>query len=347
MKNWLRKEIQRLKQFYPPFGSLHFWAIQVMAILIAAAQFVFKTSGYSTSLQSLYFIPITLLVVPVVYAALTFGFAGSVGTAIWVVVLSIPNLLFGSTGLELFGNIFQLLILVTMSIFMGQRVDRELKARKKIETYTAHVLRVQEEERQLIARELHDETIQNLALLYRHLNGINDAQDAFTPASREQLKEARKIAEKVVTDLRNFTRTLRPPILDDLGMVASVRRLLVDFIDRTKIKGQLKITGVERRLPGDAEVGIFRMAQEALWNVEHHARASNVSVFIIFNPHDVILKVTDDGVGFDVSAVISNPSETSKLGLLGMQERAELAGGKLNIQSSPGKGTSLTITIPK
>lgn len=341
------KEIRRLKRFYPPFGSLHFWAIQIMAILIAAAQFIFKTSEYFNSLQSLYFIPITLQVVPVVYAALTFGFAGSVGTAIWVVVLSIPNLIFGSTGLELFGNIFQLIILVTMSIFMGQRVDRELRARNKIQTYTAHVLRVQEEERQLIARELHDETIQNLALLCRQLDGIDDAQEVCTTASKEHLKEARTMAEKLVIDLREFTRTLRPPILDDLGMVASIRRLLVDFIDRTKIKGQLKIIGVERRLPGEIEVGIFRMAQEALWNVEHHAKASNVMVIITFDAHDIILKVTDDGVGFDVPAVISVPSKTSQLGLLGMQERAELAGGKLNIQSSPGKGTSLTITIPK
>ena len=114
-----------------------------------------------------------------------------------------------------------------------------------------------------------------------------------------------------------------------------------------KIKGQLKIIGIERRLPGEIEVGIFRMAQEALWNVEHHAKASNVMVIITFDTHDIILKVTDDGVGFDVPAVISIPSKTSQLGLLGMQERAELAGGKLNIQSSPGKGTSLTITIPK
>ena len=159
MKNWLIKEIRQLKRFYPPFGSWHFWAIQFMAILIAAAQFVFKATGYLTALQSLYFIPITLQVVPVIYAALTFGFAGSVGTAIWVVVLSIPNLLFGPTGLELFGDIFQLVILVTMSFFIGQRVDRELRARNKIEAYTAHMLRAQEEEKQHIARELHDETI--------------------------------------------------------------------------------------------------------------------------------------------------------------------------------------------
>ena len=129
-------------------------------------------------------------------------------------------------------------------------------------------------------------------------------------------------------------------------MVASIRRLLVDFIDRTKIKGQLKLTGVERRLPPDIEVGIFRMAQEALWNIEHHARASNVSVIIAFNEHDVMLKVSDDGIGFDVPAVIGVPSENTQLGLIGMQERAELAGGKLNIVSSPGKGTTVTISIP-
>ena len=317
-----------------------------MAIVIAAAQFIFNNAGFLTHLQSLYFIPITLQAVPVVYAALTFGFAGSIGTAIWVVILSIPNLIFGQTGLAIFGEIFQLVILVTLSFFMGQRVDREMRSRTKIEAYTAYILRAQEEERQHIARELHDETIQNLALLCRQLDNVEGVNEELSPASIEKVKEARKMAEKAVKDLRDFTRALRPPILDDLGMVASIRSLLVDFIDRTKINGQLRIVGHERRLPRDMEVAIFRMAQEALWNVEHHARANSVIVIITFNEHDFILKVSDDGVGFNAPAVIAVPSTSSKLGLLGMQERAELAGGKMDIQSIPGKGTAIIISIP-
>ena len=316
-----------------------------MAILIAAAQFIFN-NAYITHLQSLYFIPITLQAVPVVYAALTFGFAGSIGTAIWVVILSIPNLISGGTGLETFGQIFQLVILVTLSFFMGQRVDREMRSRTKIEAYTAYILRAQEEERQHIARELHDETIQNLALLCRQLDIVESVKEELSPASIEKIKEARKMAEKAVRDLRNFTRALRPPILDDLGMVASIRSLLVEFIDRTEVKGQLRVIGQELRLPRDMEVGIFRMAQEALWNVEHHAKANNVNIVITFKKKETLLQVIDDGIGFNVPAVIGVSSANSQLGLVGMQERAQLAGGKLDIQSSPGKGTSVIISIP-
>jgi signal transduction histidine kinase len=473
MKNWFNAAISNLRKYYPPFRNLHFWAVQFLAIPIAALHLIFVNTEYFSHIQGLYFIPITLLVVPVIYAALTFGFAGSVGTAAWVVFLSIPNLIFGPPGLERVGEVFQLTILVTMAIFMGQRVDRDSNSRKTmanaiaalatsetkyrglfdssplpvllldknniildanpsagillkkspdslkglaarsigftgvldtgvsskdknwwetnlvmnmntgtgsylepiytkvkdiqgnimtqvilrdvteehrrqegLKAYTAYMLRAQEEERQHIARELHDETIQTLALLCRQLDTLDTSSKGISVPFTQELANARKIAEKAVEELRDFSRALRPPILDDLGAVASIRQLLVDFNERTGVNGQFQIVGEEKRLSRDIEVGIYRIAQEALWNVEHHSKASKVKVTIIFSERDVVLNISDDGIGFDVPAVIGISDASSRLGLVGMRERTDIFGGKLEINSKPGQGTIIVVHIP-
>ena len=115
-----------------------------------------------------------------------------------------------------------------------------------------------------------------------------------------ELRNARKTAEGVVEGLRDFARVLRPPILDDLGVVVSIRRLLVDLAERTGIKSQLKLVGEERRLPQEIEVGMFRIAQEALWNIERHSRATNVVVTITFSEYEARLDIKDNGIGFSV-----------------------------------------------
>jgi len=104
--------------------------------------------------------------------------------------------------------------------------------------------------------------------------------------------------------------------------------------------------GEERRLPSDAEVGIFRIAQEALWNVEHHSRATQVRVTTGFGEDEARLNVDDNGVGFDVPPVLEGSPLSGQLGLLGMQERAGLLGGKFEVQSSHGEGTRVTVSIP-
>ena len=120
----------------------------------------------------------------------------------------------------------------------------------------------------------------------------------------------------------------------------------MDFTDRTGIKGEFKIIGEEYRLLKDVEVNMFRIAQEALWNIEHHSKASNASVVITFSNEATILNISDDGIGFTVLPNLEVMSQSGKLGLLGMKERAELFGGKLEIQSSPGKGTIINVSFP-
>lgn len=353
LKGLLNRRLHWLYKYHPRVKDWRFWAVQGLVIGIAAIHGFIEAGGYLPQLRMLYFIPISLFFVPVVYAALNFGFVGSISTAVWIVVITIPNWIFWHEGLERLGVIFQLAIIVAMAVFVGQRVDRETSARRRAEearvelkTYATHLVQAQEDERQRIARELHDETIQSLALLCRRLDSVETTGKGLPSTVIKELREARKITEAVVNELRDFARDLRPAILDDLGIVPSIRRLLVDSTERSKIKGQVKLVGEERRLPRDVEVGVFRIAQEALWNVERHSRATEVVVTITFAKSEAMLSVSDNGVGFKVPSILGGFSSTGRLGLLGAQERVELLGGKLEVQSNPEKGTTIIASIP-
>jgi len=142
------------------------------------------------------------------------------------------------------------------------------------------------------------------------------------------------------------TRNLRPPILDDLGIVDAVRRLQTDLMERTGADGKLEVSGTERRLSSELELGMFRVAQEALSNVESHSDATEVVVTLGFTNKEITLKVKDNGVGFTRMASPTRICIDDGLGILGMEERAELLDGKLDIESSQGEGTTVTAIFP-
>jgi signal transduction histidine kinase len=343
--NWFAKSNKRLYSYRPRFRDWHFWIVQGLVISIAAIHDTIEIREYLPQLGMLYFLPISLFFVPVAYAALNFGFVGSIATAIWVLIITIPNWVFWHQGLERIGVMLQMAVLIAIAVFIGQRIDRERTARQRAKAYAAHVIETQELERQRIARDLHDESIQTLVLLCQKLDGVK-AGPSLPPMSMEKLQEARRIAEQAATGLRDFTRELRPPILDDLGMVAAIRKLMTDLMDRAGIDGQLKIDGEERRLPPDFEVGLFRIAQEALSNIAHHARATSVAVMITFAAKEVSLDIRDNGKGFAIPTSPNDAGASDKLGLTGMMERAEILGGSLEIESSPGKGTRIKVVVP-
>ena len=186
--------------------------------------------------------------------------------------------------------------------------------------------------------------VQALVLLCRQLD-LNPAEAQALPAAvKEELQNARRSAESVIERLRDFARTLRPPTLEDLGMVTAMRWLAVDLEERAHMEVRFQVSGRGRRLAPEVELGIFRSAQEALRNVERHAEARRVSLCIGFAGDGVHLSVEDDGVGFMV-ANLQDPAN-DQLGLLGMQERAEALGGVLEISSSPGRGTSISLAVP-
>jgi len=217
------------------------------------------------------------------------------------------------------------------------------RAQKALEDYVRLATDAQEEERKRLARELHDDTIQTLVIAKAELNALA-AEEPAPAAVRARLENVEATLAAAIDNMRRFSRDLRPSLLDDLGLVDAVDWLVGDLGVRTTINAQLHTSGEPRRLDPKDELTLFRIVQEALRNVERHARASIVEVRIHFG-EDVRATITDDGKGFDTSQALHDRHSSTGLGLLGIRERAKLAGAELSIRSQPSAGTSVTVTL--
>ena len=437
----------------PPVRTARFWIIQLLVVAIAVFHMTSHDDGLLPHLGIPHFATMSLFLVPVVYAALTFGLAGSLATAGWVTVLMVPDLI-AHQGIDRWANGIQLGIIDVVAAFVGAKVDSEVHLRSRAEeaearyrslfeksqapvllvapdgrvremnevarrvfrwagpaagdrsladlvgtriagallaggsvahltvalggrdviykplstrldadgeeltevvlqdvtaeqrqqqgarAYAAHVLRGQENERIRIAAELHDEPLQSLLQLSRQLGEVR----AASQGDGAVVLRARELAAQVATDLRRISRGLRPPSLDDLGVVSALRQTLAETERRVNVHVRLRIVGKPRRLPPELELCIFRVAQEAIHNVERHAGAAALAVRLQFAADEVSLLVADDGRGFDAARQAG--LESLALGVLGMRERATMAGGHLAIRSRPGCGTAVRLTAP-
>ncbi len=223
-------------------------------------------------------------------------------------------------------------------------VTTETRRHDRMEAYAASVVLGQEEERQHLAQELHDGPVQTLIHLCRQIDAMpeNRADDASDGPS---MSELRQLAEDTVGELRAIAKGLRPSILDDLGLVASIQQMLADAGARQGFETSFGVTGTARRLPSATELALFRITQEALSNVERHARPQRVAVGIDFESGALRLLVKDDGVGFAAADGLAETG-TESLGLPGMVERAHLIGARLTIHSSVGAGTTVDVWVP-
>lgn len=215
--------------------------------------------------------------------------------------------------------------------------------RHLLTSYAHRVTMAQEDERQRIARELHDGPTQALASLCRGLDLIQ-ADSEPSPRSVEMARSLRVVAEEAVADLRRLARDLRPAVLDDLGLQSALEWLVESLGQRSTITTRMETHGRPFRLAKHQELAVFRIVQEALTNAQKHARASYVEVLLDFTPDSLRLRVRDDGVGFDAGAA-QRFSEHEGLGILGMRERARLNGGELRVESSPGAGTEVVLVL--
>ncbi len=223
-------------------------------------------------------------------------------------------------------------------------VTAETRRHDLMEAYAARVVLGQEEERRHLAQELHDGPVQTLIHLCRQIDRI-ERQVATAPDAGASLANLRIIAEGTVAELRSIAKGLRPSILDDLGLVASINQMLTEAGERQQFETSFGVTGTARRLPPAVELALFRIAQEAITNVERHARADRVAVGLSFESSGLRLLVKDDGVGFE-PPFESDQGNSSSLGLPGMTERAHLIGSTLTIRSEPGAGTSVDVWVP-
>jgi signal transduction histidine kinase len=206
------------------------------------------------------------------------------------------------------------------------------------------VITAQEEERQRIARELHDETGQSLTALGLGLEAataeLRSGQDRNLGGRLQSLAH---VATGAIEELERLVLDLRPAQLDHLGLVATLRWYVARLRSQSGLETRLEVRGEAQRMQPDVETALFRIAQEALTNVVRHAGAGNVEVVLSFEPDLLSLEVSDDGVGFDAEAKGVAPTS---LGLIGMRERAHLVDGVLAVRSRPGEGTRISVTVP-
>lgn len=205
------------------------------------------------------------------------------------------------------------------------------------------VVGAQEAERQRIARELHDETGQALTAIGLGLRGVKTMlqQDAGKAASNLGALEG--LAEHSLNELQRVIADLRPSHLDDLGLPAALRWYAERLGSRTSLEVGVEVTGEPREMPSTMSTALFRVAQEALTNVVKHSGANYALVHLEFVDDRVRLRVDDNGKGFDAGAMAG---ETPTWGLLGMEERVQLLGGEMRLETAPGKGTAIEVIIP-
>ena len=221
--------------------------------------------------------------------------------------------------------------------------DKIKSAQQSLHSYIGAITMGQEEERRRLARELHDETLQSLIALNQRIQMARMQSDLETDM---KLAELQNMAEENIHNLRRLTQALRPLYLEDLGLLPALEMLVREISKTYDIPIQFQVSGRERRLPNEVEVTIFRMAQESLSNIQRHAGATQVEVSLQFQQDVLLLNIRDNGKGFKPPKSPSEFAASGHFGLLGMYERAELIGARLEIDSQPDKGTNITVTVP-
>jgi PAS domain S-box-containing protein len=233
----------------------------------------------------------------------------------------------------------------------NQTLEAEIAQRRQAEESHLRVLRsvveAQEAERGRVARELHNEFSQKLAALSIGLKGLGEELPAQS-RSRLRLGGLSNIVDGMLRDMHTLVWKLRPPVLDDLGLLNALRRYTADWMKLSGIPLDFHSGGLAGRvLPPQLEITLYRIAQEALTNVFKHARARRVSVLLEDKRNHVALIIEDDGRGFRIDKLSRDGAGSpGHVGLIDMRERAVLAGGAMDIESTPGSGTTVFVRIP-
>jgi len=212
--------------------------------------------------------------------------------------------------------------------------------REQLQALSRQLVEVQELERQYIARELHDEAGQTLASLMVGLK-VMESKSHDSEAVINQSRELKQIADGVLENLHRLSISLRPATLDHLGLVPAIRQHIKMVQDHHNHNIQFEVIGNVDRLPSDMETAIYRIVQESLTNVVRHADATRVDVILEKIRDGIVVIIEDNGVGFDPSKISPN-----RLGLVGMQERATMLGGKITYESSPEQGSMIKLEVP-
>jgi signal transduction histidine kinase len=219
------------------------------------------------------------------------------------------------------------------------------RLQEQLRRLSRQVLSAQEEERKEISRELHDVIAQTLTGINVRLAALAKEAATNTKGLDRNIAQTQRLVEKSVDIVHRFARELRPAVLDDLGLIPALHSFMKNFTERTGVRAQLTAFADVERLETAKRTVLFRIAQEALTNVARHAGATRVDVNIQKLPEWVVMKIRDNGKSFKVERVLHGKGK-KRLGLLGMRERLEMVGGRFEIESARGKGSTIIAKIP-
>lgn len=216
---------------------------------------------------------------------------------------------------------------------------------KKLRQLTRQIISAQENERKEISRELHDEVVQTLVGINVALAALGKGATIGARRLKAKIARTQRLVEHSVSAVHRFARELRPAVLDDLGLIPALHAYSTNLAARKRLKIQLTAFGGVEAMGGAKRTVLFRVAQEALTNVARHAQATEVRLTITEIAGAIRMEISDNGRSFAVRETLLAKNR-KRLGLLGMKERIEMVGGRLTIESSPGRGTTVRAEIP-
>lgn len=230
---------------------------------------------------------------------------------------------------------------------LQQEVCERQKKEAHIRTLSRELMKAQENERQRISFELHDQIAQDLAMLKISVDTLFDYQVKVPANMREKISEFSKILKTIITAVRDLAYDLRSPLLEQFGLVRTVAQLCDDFSKKTGLRiNFVHSNKLKGRIDVDTEVYLFRLIQEAINNIWKHADARHAKIELALASPTTILRIEDDGRGFDVENCLTTAQQDKRMGLRNIKERISLIGGEFHIQSSPLQGTMLFIEVP-
>ncbi len=296
-----------------------------------------------------------LLCIPFVYIAFTSKWRATIVVWLLSLIIIFPYILYFN---PTFWGILMNLILISIPLLILTIVKLELMWKERWknimlerdaerQAYLVQIFKTQEEERKRIAHELHDETTQTLIAIANYAQQLigDEYNNNDIENEKKKITWIRDTALNASESIRRLSLDLRPGILD-LGLLPALTWLCDRSNEEKSIDARLSTEGEPRKLSSEIDLVIFRFVQEALNNVRRHSQATKLMVNVLYQPDSITVSIKDNGKGFHVPETLNKLSTQGKLGILGMQERAKMVGGKFDIYSEPGEGTSVSLKIP-
>jgi signal transduction histidine kinase len=232
-------------------------------------------------------------------------------------------------------------------IQIARNITDQKRAEEHIHILSQELMKAQESERQMISRELHDRVAQELSAVKIGCETLFDNQPATPPEIRRRISEMSITLQESIKAVRDLSYDLRPPVLDEMGLVQTLFQYCHDFSENNGINVDFHSAGMKGlKLDFDTEINLYRLIQEGLVNIKKHADASNVTVKLVAAFPNIILRIKDNGRGFDVQKRLATITKEKRMGIRSMEQRVKLLQGEMEIQSRLMQGTKISIKLP-